>query len=164
MIVPRLRKMQQGVTLIIGLIMLTLITVMAVTAFQLSMGNQQAVGNMQFRDQALAAANFVLEQQVAGNLNTPIAAQTDIPVDLNNDGTADMTVNVAVPTCMTAVLDEAGSVSSLSLPGMTLSGSWNVLLDYDITAKDTVTGASVRLRAGIRTLLTTAQKTGWCGA
>lgn len=164
MIVPRLRKMQQGVTLIVGLIMLTLITVMAVTAFQLSMGNQQSVGNMQFRDQALAAANFVLEQQVAGNLETPIEAQTGIPVDLNDDGTSDILVDVAVPTCMTAVLDETGSVSSLSLPGMTLSGSWNVLLDFDITARDAATGSSIHLRAGIRTLLTTAQKTAWCGA
>lgn len=162
MIVPRLRKQQQGVTLIVGMIMLTLITVMAVTAFQLSMGNQQAVGNMQFRDQALAAANFVLEQQVAGNLEAPIAAQTGIPVDLNGDGTSDILVDVAVPTCIAAVLDEAGSVSSLSLPGMTLSGSWNVLLDFDITARDAVTGASIRLRAGIRTLLATAQKTAWC--
>lgn len=163
MMLPRPRKKQQGVTLIIGMIMLTLITVMAVTAFQLSMGNQQAVGNMQFRDQALAAANFVLEQKVAGNLEAPLAPEAGISVDLNGDGTSDILVDVAAPTCMTAVLDEASSVSSLSLPGMTLSGSWNVLLDFDITAKDAVTGASVRLRAGIRTLLTTAQKTAWCG-
>lgn len=164
MTASRRRKKQQGVTLIVGLIMLTLITVMALTAFQLSMGNQQSVGNMQYRDQAMAAANFVLEQQVAGSLEAPTAAQTGIPVDLNGDGTSDILVDVAAPTCMTAVLDEAGSISSLSLPGMTLSGSWNVLLDYDITARDAVTGAAIRLRAGIRTLLTSAQKAAWCGA
>ena len=56
-----LPRAQRGVTLIIGLIMLVLITLMVTTAFMLSNTNLKAVGNMQFRDEAIAAANVATE-------------------------------------------------------------------------------------------------------
>ena len=48
---------QHGATLVVGLIMLVLITLMVTSAFMLSSINLKSVGNMQFRDEAVAAAN-----------------------------------------------------------------------------------------------------------
>jgi Tfp pilus assembly protein PilX len=56
---------QRGVTLVIGLIMLVLITLMVISAFMLSNTNLKAVGNMQFRDEAIAAANVAIERSLA---------------------------------------------------------------------------------------------------
>ncbi|MDO8958821.1 MAG: hypothetical protein Q7U85_03700 [Rhodocyclaceae bacterium] len=156
-------KRQRGATLIVGLIMLTLITVMVITAFQQSMGNQRAVGNMQFRDQALAAANIAQERLIAGNLATRITADSNYQVDLNNDGATDISATVKPPTCIAATMEESAKASSLSLGGtMSAEGLWKVTLDLDITANDPVTGASMRVRSGVRVLLTKTEKDAWC--
>ncbi|MEK7736556.1 MAG: hypothetical protein AAB319_02190, partial [Pseudomonadota bacterium] len=44
-------RRQRGATLVIGLIMLVLLTLMAVSSFNLGKSNLQIVGNMQFRNQ-----------------------------------------------------------------------------------------------------------------
>jgi len=59
---PVALRAQRGATLVIGLIMLVLITLMMTSAFMLSSGNLRAVGNMQFRSEAMAAANLAIEQ------------------------------------------------------------------------------------------------------
>lgn len=53
---------QRGMTLLVGLVMLLLITLLAVSAIRLGTTNLQVVGNEQFRDESVAAANFVLDQ------------------------------------------------------------------------------------------------------
>lgn len=163
MTVKLISRRESGATLLVSLIILTLITLMVVSAFRLSMSNQKAIGNMQFRDQALAAANFIMEERLKGNLSAPLPAANNIDVDLNNDGTSDVKVSVAAPTCVAAILDESAAPSSLALPAMS-SGSWNVMLDFDITATDASTGAYIKLRSGIRTLMSATQKLAWCGA
>ena len=56
---------QRGViTIFISMMMLLLITVMVVTAYSLSTTNLRAVGNVQARDEAIASANYVIEQVV----------------------------------------------------------------------------------------------------
>ncbi|HEX6733310.1 MAG TPA: hypothetical protein VF096_00740 [Azonexus sp.] len=49
-------------TLLVGLVMLLLITLLAVSAIRLATTNLQVVGNEQFHDETVAAANFVLDQ------------------------------------------------------------------------------------------------------
>ena len=51
------RHSQRGITLFVGLIMLVLITLMVTSAFTLSTSNLKSVGNMQARDEAIAAAD-----------------------------------------------------------------------------------------------------------
>ena len=59
---------QRGViTIFICMVLLILITLMVITAFSLSTMNLTAVGNAQTRDEAIAAANFVIEQELAGH-------------------------------------------------------------------------------------------------
>lgn len=95
---------QRGVTLVIGLIMLVLITLMVISAFMLSNTNLKAVGNMQFRDEAIAAANVAIERIVSDDFTlAPAAYDGPQDVDIDNDGTADYTVDVAIPTCIKSV-------------------------------------------------------------
>ena len=62
------RKRQAGATLMIGMIMLVLMTLLAVTSFTLGRGEYQIISNMQFRSEAESAAQMALDN-VVSNLN-----------------------------------------------------------------------------------------------
>ncbi|MBK7031669.1 MAG: pilus assembly PilX N-terminal domain-containing protein [Bacteroidales bacterium] len=64
---------QSGATLVVGLIMLVAITLLMISAFSLSGGNLKAVSNMQFRNEAIAAANMGIEQTI--NINFVVIDQ-----------------------------------------------------------------------------------------
>lgn len=61
---------QRGATLLIGMVMLLMITLMAVSIIRLSMRHTQVVNNEQLRTEADAAANFALDLV----LNQPLTA------------------------------------------------------------------------------------------
>ena len=88
MIAPVTRRAQRGATLIVGLIMLVLLTLVATSAFMLSTGNLKAVGNMQFRNEATAAANMAIEQMISSAFTNAPTGET-IPVDIDNNGSTD---------------------------------------------------------------------------
>ncbi|HEX7971112.1 MAG TPA: hypothetical protein VF501_02685, partial [Thiobacillus sp.] len=109
-------RAQRGATLVVGLIMLVLITLMVTAAFMISTGNLRAVGNMQYRNEAIAAGNRAVEQVLSSPFtNAPAAEQ--IFVDINNDGVPDYRADIATPTCIRASVAQSASPSSLSLPG-----------------------------------------------
>lgn len=147
---------QRGATLIIALIMLLLITVMVSSAFTLSGVSLTAVGNMQLRSEAIAAANSAIEQVVssAANFSTPAASSYTIGSD---------TVSVAAPVCVRAVDVKSDSTGDPN-PGLLLdagagSGSgaasgyqdtyWNIAATVDNTA----TGAKVIVNQGVKITL-----------
>lgn len=149
---------QRGATLVVGLIMLALITLMVTSAFTLSTSNLKAVGNMQFRNEATAAANKAIEQVVSSNFTTATGAET-INVDLNNDGTADYVVTVAIPTCIRAAKAGKAILSSLSLgAAMSAASNWNTVWNIEATVADAKTGAKVITHSGVRALRSQAQK------
>lgn len=154
-------RAQRGATLVVSLIMLVLITLLVTTAYTLSTSNLKAVGNMQFRNEAQAAANIAIQQVLSSSFTSSPAAES-VNVDLDNNGSTDYVVNIAQPTCVRAVLASAGGPSSLSLPGMSTSSTWNTTWDIDATVSNAASGASVRIRSGNRVLLTQAQKDSVC--
>ncbi|MBS0343780.1 MAG: hypothetical protein JSS56_25020, partial [Proteobacteria bacterium] len=85
-------------------IMLVLITLTVIAAFTLSQGNLKAVGNIQVRNEAVAAANRAIEEVVTALLpatalmTTPVGTTSN--VDINNDGTIDYYVQVLAPACV----------------------------------------------------------------
>ncbi len=158
-------RAQRGVTLVVGLIMLVLITLVVTSAFMLSSTNLKSVGNMQFRDEALAAANKAIEQALASPFTTaPQSSQID--VDIDNNGSNDYEVNIAAP-CFNRATQVGGAAavtgggSSVSLgfapaPPPNFSTVW----DFDAVVTDSNgSGASIRVRQGVRVLLTQAQYT-----
>lgn len=112
--IPKPRH-EGGFALIVGLAMLVLMTLLAVTAFQLGSNQTLVVANAQHRNEGVDAAqeaietvvnsaNFTINPAAAipnGNCNGNAANQ--ICVDINSDGNVDFTVTLTPkPTCITA--------------------------------------------------------------
>lgn len=136
----------------ISLILLALVTILIVTAMYLSTANLRSVGNMQFRDQAVAAANAEIERLVSTDITTSIEAG-DIPVDVDQDGRVDALVDLTAE-CIAATKASVAPGSSLSLPlAMSKSPTWNIIYDIRATADDPQTSASVTVRSGVRVLV-----------
>lgn len=166
-----LKSNQSGATLIIGLIFLTFIALAVSTAFTLSSTNLQAVGNMQNRDEAVAAANQSIEQVVSslmktsgGTTFTPTADQN--LVDIDSDGTNDFTVDVALPVCLEVAEVSAGSGpgsgSSAGLGLPSVEAAYNTLWNITATATDTKSGTSVVVNQGVRIQISETLKTAHC--
>lgn len=154
-------RRQRGATLIIGLIMLVLITLIVVNAFTLSASNLKSVGNMQVREEAIAAANLAAERLISSNFTNALGTQS-FTVDINKDGTDDYTVALAIPVCKRATQGATAAPSDAEM-GAAMSGStWNTDWDIDATVTDTASGATIRVRQGVRVLLTQSQKDTAC--
>jgi Tfp pilus assembly protein PilV len=153
---------QQGVALIVGMIMLVIITLVILGAYSLTTSNFKSVANMQVREEAIAAANHSIERLITSNFTTAMATQT-YTVDINNDGTVDYNVNMAIPVCLRAIKASDAKPSDAELgPEMSSGVDW--FTDWDIEARvtDPVTGADVRVRQGVRVMLNQTQKSTVC--
>src|SRR3989338_1353347 len=96
-----LRK-QQGSTLLVALVMLVLLTLIALSAMNATTTSIQVVGNAQFREEANAVAQQAIEGVISSNF-TILPASSVVPADMNSDGTTDVLVQVAVPTCKSSM-------------------------------------------------------------
>ena len=150
---------QRGATMIVGLIMLVLITLLVTSAFTVSTSGLKSMGNMQVRDEAIAAGNKAIEQVLSSPFTNAPAGEA-INVDLNNDGTTDYVVTFNTPTCVSASTIAATGVapSSISLGSTfnpTTSNLYETVWDLDANVTDpNGSGASVRMHQGVRVLLT----------
>lgn len=113
----RMRHQQRGATLIVALIFLVLLTLFAVTSFNLGKSSLQTVGNMQHRNEAMAAAQQTVEEAVSSTrlfqssnaiiLNGDPACKGGLTnnkcIDVNGDGAYDISVTITpTPTCIQA--------------------------------------------------------------
>lgn len=92
---------QKGATLIVSLVMLVMITLVVVSAMTLGFTNLKVVGNIQYRNEAVAAANSALEQLLSSDFSLSPVAKT-ITVDIDRDGTTDFTVDIEAPVCISS--------------------------------------------------------------
>jgi hypothetical protein len=150
--------------------MMTLITVMVISAFTMSTTDLKSVGNQQARDEATAAANKAIEQVLSSPF-TDAPTGESIDVDIDNDGVTDYTVAFAAPTCISAseIAGTSALPSSVLLGAAfsaSTSGFYQTVWDLDAQVTDLAggaNGASVRVRQGVRVLLTQAQYDTVCG-
>lgn len=157
------RAAQRGViTLFLSLLMLLLITGLVTAAFTMSTTNLRAIGNLQVRQEALAAAQAIIETELSGPFYTTPTALADQPVDIDDDGTDDYLVDLAQPVCVMAVQATITSSSSVTLPGMTSASAWNTTWEFVATVTDPRSGASVSVVQGVRALLSEAEKNVSC--
>ena len=153
---------QRGATLVVGLIMLLLITLMVSSAFTLSGTNLKAVGNMQRRDEAIAAANIAIEQKISGAFDVAPVGEK-INVDINNDNVMDYEVEIAKPECVRASqVNAASGEENGENSELPKSWKWNTVWSLDATVNDAASGASSHVRSGVRVLLTEAEKNVTC--
>ena len=122
------RRGQRGISLVLGMIMLVLLTLLALSGFQASNVNLRIAGNMQVRQETLAAAQTAIEQVLSTpafvDPATPPAA---IAVALNG---ASYTVNFTpAPACKSVVdipsedLDPANPTDFVCIPSGALPGA-----------------------------------------
>ncbi len=151
---------QRGATLVVGLIMLVMVTLLMVSAFTLSGNNLKAVGNMQYRNEAIAAANMAIEQTI--NLDymalDPANYPVLIDVDIDQDNSPDYNVSIPVPVCITAkpapaTLENKSGVNANIANSSDFIAVWEIRAD----AMSPSTGATVSARQGITKRLTLGQ-------
>lgn len=158
---PKRLKHQSGATLIVALIMLLMTTLLVVGSFNMSTLNLKAVGNTQVREEALAAANAVLEQVISSPFtDNPSSAAEDVDMDINNDGISDYTVNIATPQCTRATL--SGNVASSSVTLTMPSSTWNTVWEIIANVTEASTGTSLTVRSAVRVRLSETQKNLMC--
>lgn len=176
-----MRSQQRGATLLVSLIMLVLMTLLAVSSFNLGKSSLQVVGNMQHRSEALAAAQETIEEAVSHTwffetptaaLHNSCAANTKC-IDVNGDGTADVTVILATPTCIKAqtILNAELDLSNTEDAGCALGltqGQWATagattgnslcsesLWELNATATDNTTEAKTTVTQGVAVRVST---------
>lgn len=160
------QRRERGAALVIALIMLTLITVMVTSAFSLSTLNARSVGNMQWRGEAVAAANQAIERVIGSPFTDAPKAET-IDVDIDNDGNTDYQVAFNPPSCVSATQIAAATPppSSLSLGSafsIAASSYYQTVWDLDANVTHLASGTSVHVRQGVRVLLSQTQYNAVC--
>lgn len=156
-------RRQKGATLLIGLIMLVLLTLMAITSFNLGKSNLQIVGNMQFRNETVRAAEEAVEAAISTPGSVTVASTSNI--DVNADGTPDVSVTIT-PTLQQAFVrknselkenvasDVACGLQAGQTFGVVGSATGNslcaaTLYDLKVVATEAATSTSVELHQGV---------------
>ncbi len=118
---------QRGVALVVALIMLLAVTLIAVSASNLVQSNLKIVQNMESRDMVRSAAHSALEEAISSGrfMASPdamfaVSCEVDNQrcYDFNGDGTDDVTVAVAAPTCVVVqpIKNSPSSMCSIQQP------------------------------------------------
>ena len=171
---------EQGLVLVVALVMLLLVTLMASVSANLIMANMQVVQNLEARSAVRAAALGAIQEAIAtpGFLPPYAAGQVrrafsmscrgDLYtrcLDLSGDEIEDdVTVTLTAPKCLSFVLIPNRFFNYVDNPDdrecqvrkQRYSACGNALLEVTATAVDDVTGARVEIRQGI-SRQTTAQ-------
>ena len=158
---------QRGSTLIIALIMLVLMTLIAVSAINMSTSGIHVVGNAQFRQEAAAAAQQAIETVLS---STAFMLAPPLPqnIDINNDGDSDYTVIFNPPPACQAVKPvikgDIGVPPKCAAIGAT-TGTLCYWTMWEITAvvNDPKTGARTVTHQGVRTIASIVSAATSCG-
>lgn len=146
---------QRGQTLVTGLVMLLLLSILAVAAVRGSVSSIQVVGNAQFREEAYAAAQQAIERLISDPSFT-LTRPDPASIDANGDGTADYTATF--PTAPTCLQYKPIDHTDPTLPNECYGSSGGPALCYwtvwDIGAAvvDAQTEASVAVHQGVKTI------------
>jgi Tfp pilus assembly protein PilX len=139
---------QHGMTLVVGLIMLLVITLFVVSAIRLSTANLRTVGNMQARNEAAAASQRAIEDMMSSTaaFTTPASIVPGTPVTVTVNKT-DYSVARATPVCVKAVPVTGNSYNN---SGLAMQDTY---WDLQTTATNAKSGASVTTHQGVKVRL-----------
>ena len=111
---------QRGVVMVMGLILLMVMTLLALTTLNIGKSSLQIVGNMQWRQQVISAAQEAIDDAISTTrlflspgaiYLSPCAGPNTKCVDISGDGTADITVALTpTPTCVKAQVFKNASI------------------------------------------------------
>jgi Tfp pilus assembly protein PilX len=169
-------QQQRGMTLLIGLIMLLLLIMSGLAAFQLGRNNSVATANVQYRMETTAAAAAAVEDAIssANFIANPSAAMSGAGCatntnnkncyDVTGDGTPDIIVQLTPAPCIkkvqavknSAITDPSDGCIAGAKQNMGLEGSANdnslcseTLWEITAVATDAVTSANSTVTSGV---------------
>lgn len=169
-----LRSSERGMALLIALILLIMMTLVAVVAFNVGKTSLQVVGNMQAESITTDAANSAIQEVLSTTrmfqtpttiFLTPCTTPNTRCYDINQDGTNDVSVRVAPPNCIKSqtilnrdlnldIPDEracaTGTVQLFGVEGVATGNSICATSLWEITAvaTDTVTQSRSTVTVG----------------
>ncbi len=168
---PALVQRQSGSTLLMGLIMLVLLTLMGLASINSATSNLKVVGNMQYQQEAIGAAQSAINKVLskASYFSDPTTAPTSDNVDINGDGINDYAVTLAQPCILatktlTAAELAAGdseciTSSSVKSGGLLSSGGSSTSTDCaTVTWRLTATVNDINTSAKVTLVQATQQK------
>lgn len=133
---------QRGMTLVVSLVMLLMLTMFALSTMNLSNSNLKVVGNQQAQRAVEAAAQQAIERVISGSAVFKAGAQ--VAQTFTIDG---FTVAVTAPVCERAVVPTGSTMSiEITVPEM-------ALFEIQASTTDAVTGATVSVRQGVDLML-----------
>lgn len=158
---PITYRRQSGAVLFIALVFLMLMTVMALTSFNLSKGTQQIVGNMAVRSQAFQVAVQTSERVISTNrlVHHPTdlfgTGSNTVSVDVAGDNKTVISATVDPPKCVSIqqVVDaklDLGNSRDLECANSAKNGlfCYDVLFQYATHATDPLTKATSTVAQG----------------
>jgi Tfp pilus assembly protein PilE len=154
---------ERGMTLLVAMIILVMITLLAVSAYRVSNTNLKIVGSMQGRQEGLSAVQAVIEQVLSSIQFTRspagVAAQ-HWGIDINGDSNEDYDVKLSpIPRCVrTAPVVLGAKIAPADLPcvGSAVLGKAHLsaycsdtIWEITATTQDKLTGANTTVRQGV---------------
>jgi Tfp pilus assembly protein PilX len=133
----RLRSREQGISLLVVLVMLVVLTLFALSAINLSTSNLKVVGNMQAR-QSNDAVAFQAVETVMGSINYFSAPTSAVPFTSTG-----YTITVGNRSCLYAAAATGYSAVFTIAPEDT---HW----DFEVTVTDSTTGAKSVMHQGAK--------------
>lgn len=148
---------QRGSTLLVGLVMLVLLTLVAVSAINSTSSSVQMVGNAQFREEALAAAQKAIENVLStGDFrnNPPVSQTIYVNGEAGVPGAAAYTVTFEpAPECRSfKPVDPTDPLTPLDCASSIGDVCYWTLWDVRAVVSDPNTGASIAIHQGVRTI------------
>lgn len=164
------RARQGGMALIVGLILLALMTVMAITGFNIGRTSLDIVGNMQARQEVIAAANSTIQEAISTTRlfqspgaifldpcnNTPNTRCFDVNGDNNQDIVVTLTPQ---PVCIQAqtIPNAALEVDDLNQAGCATGVGQTYGIEGTATGSSLCANSVWEIVAVARDLLTEAE-------
>jgi len=159
----RFPRREQGMTLLVAMIILVMITLLAVSAYKVSNTNLRTVGSMQGRQEGLSSAQAVIEQVLSSLQFTraPAAvAASHWGVDINGDGLEDFTVQLSPqPKCIRiapVVIGATPQAADYPCIGSAVLGKAHLssycadtIWEITATTTDRLTAANTTIRQGV---------------
>ena len=134
---------ERGVSLVVTLVMLLVMTLIVVSAIRASNSNLKTTANLQVRQEAVQAVQTAIEGILAdrSNFTAPTSKTVNVSVD---GGSAVYRVDVTAPACLMTV----------AVPGYSIefadSAPSDSYWDVKATTTDPSTGASATVHQGVK--------------
>ena len=131
-------RTQQGMTLVIALVMLVVITILGISAIRMNNSSMLIVGNMQWRKSAENTAMMAVEQTM--NSPAPFSSPT---ATVSFTAPAGYTVSIGNRTCLRSTPASGYSALSAVAPE---ENYW----EFTVLVNDSITGARASMTQGVK--------------